>query len=156
MFKDEQQRVYVATGILMAAYFGCRPVSMFDTRLGLEDETMEKHTFGLPQYPLDSDDLDSDACSDDNSDSDTDDGVDAGDDEIRTLLWRHVAFIAVPNMHSGKPNIFFAKVTLLHTKGEDKKPHPYVLPLQFLYSIADLYVGRGSLLRERPTLSYAS
>lgn len=34
---DEQQRNYVSTGILMASYFGCRPVSMFDTRLRFED-----------------------------------------------------------------------------------------------------------------------
>lgn len=32
VFCDEQQRNYVPTGILMASYFGCRPVSMFDTR----------------------------------------------------------------------------------------------------------------------------
>ena len=38
VFRDEQQRNYVSTGILMASYFGCRPVSMFDTRLRFEDE----------------------------------------------------------------------------------------------------------------------
>ena len=38
VYRDEQQRSYVPTGILMASYFGCRPVSMFDTRIKFEDE----------------------------------------------------------------------------------------------------------------------
>lgn len=32
VFCDKQQQNYVPTSILMALYFGCRPVSMFDTR----------------------------------------------------------------------------------------------------------------------------
>lgn len=38
VYRDEQQRSYVATGILMTLYFGCRPVSMFDTRIKFENE----------------------------------------------------------------------------------------------------------------------
>ncbi len=38
IFPDEQQRNQVPTGLLMAAYFNCRPISMFDTRLKLEDD----------------------------------------------------------------------------------------------------------------------
>ncbi len=30
-YRDEHQRVQVATGILLASYTGCRPVSLFDT-----------------------------------------------------------------------------------------------------------------------------
>jgi len=37
-FPGEQQRNQVPTGLLMAAYFGCRPVSIFDTRLIFEDD----------------------------------------------------------------------------------------------------------------------
>jgi len=36
-FKDERQRVQVATGLLTAAFFGCRPCSLFDTRVKLDD-----------------------------------------------------------------------------------------------------------------------
>ncbi len=32
-YSDERQRVEVATGILMAVFFGCRPCSLFDTRV---------------------------------------------------------------------------------------------------------------------------
>lgn len=33
VYIDEHQRTYVSAGLLMASYFGCRPVSMFDTRI---------------------------------------------------------------------------------------------------------------------------
>ncbi|SLM34469.1 Protein of unknown function DUF3435 [Lasallia pustulata] len=36
-FKDERQRVQVATGLLTAAFFGCRPCSLFDTRVKTEE-----------------------------------------------------------------------------------------------------------------------
>lgn len=42
IFPDEQQRNQVAAGILIASYFGCRPVSMFDTRLQFQDEGEEE------------------------------------------------------------------------------------------------------------------
>ncbi len=161
IFPDEQQRNQVPTGLLMAAYFGCRPVSMFDTRLKLEDdenatkpdERVKVHsgpsasndkqgTSGSDvDVAMDSDwdeeqatlvNSDSDADSDDDgdgstdydseSDDDTDDGFDAGLEETRSLLWRHITFIIVPNPISEEPNILFAKVTLIHTKGEDNRP----------------------------------
>ena len=36
-FTDERQRVQVATGILAAVFFGCRPCSLFDTRVKFDD-----------------------------------------------------------------------------------------------------------------------
>lgn len=36
-YMDERQRVQVATGIFMAGFFGCRPCSLFDTRVKLDD-----------------------------------------------------------------------------------------------------------------------
>lgn len=38
VFRDEQQRNCVPTDILMASYFGCRPVYMFDTRSRFADK----------------------------------------------------------------------------------------------------------------------
>ncbi|KAL8733115.1 MAG: hypothetical protein Q9166_002307 [cf. Caloplaca sp. 2 TL-2023] len=38
VYRDEQQRLYIAIGILMASYFGCRPVPMFDTRIRSQGE----------------------------------------------------------------------------------------------------------------------
>ena len=38
-YSDERQRVQVATGILAAAFFGCRPCSLFDTRVNVSVRT---------------------------------------------------------------------------------------------------------------------
>ncbi|KAF5854957.1 hypothetical protein ETB97_010486 [Aspergillus alliaceus] len=68
----------------------------------------------------------SDFGSDINSISDcssvTDDGYLAGDSNTGTILWRHVDFCIVRNPVPGCPNILAATVTLLYTKGEDRKP----------------------------------
>lgn len=155
VYRDEQQRNYVPTGILMASYFGCRPVSMFDTRLRFEDNDgarkpvdhataavkpnhagkdqevqhsendiyydNDRATLAKADSDLDTDENASTYCDSD-SDSGTDDGVDAGLDETGCLLWRHITFIIAPNRNPGEPNILFAKVTLMHTKGEDNHP----------------------------------
>ncbi|OJD21511.1 hypothetical protein ACJ73_07150 [Blastomyces percursus] len=52
----------------------------------------------------------------------TDDEYDAGPEETGTLVWRHIEFHIIASPLAGRPNILLAKVTLLHTKGEDKKP----------------------------------
>lgn len=52
----------------------------------------------------------------------TDDGYLAGDEETRTILWRHVEFYVVRNPVPGSRHILAAIVTLLHTKGESRKP----------------------------------
>lgn len=36
-YSDERQRLQVATGILAAVFFGCRPCSLFDTRVKFDD-----------------------------------------------------------------------------------------------------------------------
>ena len=152
VYRDEQQRHYVDTGILMASYFGCRPVSMFDTRIKFEDDD-DNHkpvngptVAGIPEDTTDDPDwddgrstlVDSDSDLDDGddgstcsggdtgSDSGTDDEVDAGRDKTGTLLWRHIIFLVAPHQIVGEPNVLFAKVTIVHTKGEDNCPREYV------------------------------
>lgn len=148
VFCDKQQRNYVPTGILMASYFGCRPVSMFDTRSRFAGKD---HACNSSDYitaadrsenggedpksqgtenSMDWDDnrvmlvnLDKELAfhvdRKSDSNSGTDNGVDAGLDETGSLLWRHITFIIAPNRVFGEPNILFAKVTITHTKGED-------------------------------------
>jgi len=152
VFWDKQQQNYVVAGILMASYFGCRPVSMFNTQLRFEEENDARkpanHAAAAsrpknggedqdPDKDMDWKDdratlvkLDCDLNTNDNastyydcdSDSGTDDGVDAGLDETGCLLWSHIIFIIAFNRISEAPNILFAKVTLTHTKGEDNRP----------------------------------
>lgn len=68
----------------------------------------------------------SDGDDDTDSDSGTDDEVDAGRDNTGTLLWRHITFLIAPHQVLGEPNVLFAKVTIVHTKGEDNCPREYV------------------------------
>lgn len=51
-----------------------------------------------------------------------DDGYLAGNEDTRTILWRHVEFYIVRNPVPGCYHILAAVMTLLHTKGEDRKP----------------------------------
>ena len=60
VFADERQRVQLATGLLMAACFGCRPCSMFDTRVGL-GEVDGSNTDNIDGMALDEVDMASDA-----------------------------------------------------------------------------------------------
>jgi hypothetical protein len=52
----------------------------------------------------------------------TDNEYDAGPEETGTIIWRHIAFYVVRSPVPGRPNILLAKITLLHTKGENNKP----------------------------------
>lgn len=38
VYRDKKQRTYIAAGIFIASYLGCRPVSMFDTRVKFKDD----------------------------------------------------------------------------------------------------------------------
>lgn len=60
--------------------------------------------------------------ADSDSDSVTDDDVDAGLDETGSLLWRHVTFIVARSSTLGEPNLLFAKMTIVRTKGKDNCP----------------------------------
>jgi len=131
VYKDERQRVQVATGILMASFFGCRPTTMFSTKIKFKNDTSRTpapHEDGAASGDATTVNRDGDedcsasASSESDSDDDTDDGIYNGSEEARTLLWRHIVFFITPNPVPGMPNIVFAKVTLLHTKGEDRCP----------------------------------
>lgn len=188
VYRDEQQRSYVATGILMASYCGCRPVSMFDTRIKFDDEDgsckLANHptVAGNQEDPSDdhknqdtpnvldwndaqvtlvnsgsdlNNDGDASTCSDSDSntdsDSGTDDGVDAPLDKTGSLLWRHITFIIAPHEIPGEPNLLFAKVSFIHTKGEDNCPREQALPLSQRPSetVTDLFLSRKTFIVER-------
>jgi hypothetical protein len=65
---------------------------------------------------------DSDPEYESDSSSVTDDGYLAGNEETRTILWRHIDFSIIRSPIAGRRHILVAIVTLLHTKGEDRKP----------------------------------
>ena len=77
----------------------------------------------MPTLDADSDtDDDNRTCYDSESDSDTDDDIDAGSDQTRTLLWRHVTFFIATNPGLEQPNILFATVTLVSYQRRRQSP----------------------------------
>lgn len=67
-------------------------------------------------------DVDSDLEIESDTSSVTEDGYLAGEEETQTILWRHIAFYIIRSEVPGGPNVLSAVVTLLHTKGEYRKP----------------------------------
>ncbi|MCJ1388948.1 hypothetical protein MMC18_001799 [Xylographa bjoerkii] len=96
----------------MASYFGCRPVSMFDTRISLPGRDGDFAT-----------------SEEDDTDDGTDDDASAGHDKTGSLLWRHIEFFIARNRRPEDPNLLFAKVTIAHTKGEGNRPRekPFIV-----------------------------
>jgi hypothetical protein len=82
---------------------------------------------------IDIDEIDFDRFSDTeidtNNDSDlesdifsvTDDRYFAGNEEIRIIFWKYIAFYIIRSPISKRFNILFTIVTLFHIKGEDRK-----------------------------------
>lgn len=67
-------------------------------------------------------DVDSDLDIESDTSSVTDDGYLAGEEETQTILWRYIAFYIIRSPVPRRPNVLSAVVTLLHTKGEYRKP----------------------------------
>ncbi|EER36672.1 conserved hypothetical protein [Histoplasma capsulatum H143] len=95
-------------------------------RDGTDDNTEDSGSDAEYPAAADQDEEEEDRSDDDISLSDirsvTDDGHDAGPEEQRVVLWRHVNFHIVRGSKPGQPNILLAKLSILHTKGEDGKP----------------------------------
>lgn len=58
----------------------------------------------------------------DDTDDGTDDDASAGQDKTGSLLWRHIEFFIARNRRPEDHKLLFAKVTIVHTKGEGNRP----------------------------------
>lgn len=83
---------------------------------------LEEADLDDPSYDGFGSETESNTDCDSNTSSVTNDGYLEGDEETCTILWRHVEFYIVRNPLPDGRNILAAIVTLLHTKGEDRKP----------------------------------
>ena len=111
-YRDERQRVQVATGLLLSSFVGCRPCSLFDTRLNTVVTAQESAQARKNRHNV----------SDVDSDGDTDEDDRTGSDITGAILYRHVELhIVPPDPQSQKENHLFAKITLVHTKGDDNR-----------------------------------
>lgn len=125
VYLEEEQRLLLALLFLFAAYTGCRPVSLVDASVKKSDEGTTNTSKGEAIRFCDS-------SEDDENDSEYDEEPTFGEDglpfvdeeEMKSVLYEHVTIIAVKVQDRMVPVMF---VTIIHTKGEDRKPQPSVL-----------------------------
>ena len=125
VYPDEEQRVLVAMLFLFAAYTGCRPVSLVDASVKkLEDPARNTVEDEAPSS------CDSSYEDDDSEDGDepayNEDGLPSADidiEELKSVLYEHVTILVVKVKERSVPVMF---ITVIHTKGEDRKPQPSV------------------------------
>lgn len=70
VYRDEQQRQYVTTNILMTSYFNCRPVFIFDIRIKFEKNDITDKLVDYLTVAVVKED-----CRDDSTDEDTSDDI---------------------------------------------------------------------------------
>ncbi len=125
-YVDERQRVQVATALLLAAYTGCRPCSLFDTSQKKFDNAATSAQSPCDPRASNATDLDSDSDSDDtlsesSSESGNDYSCDPGSAQTGSIRYSDVRLFAFRSRVPGGSNLIVAKVTLLHTKGAERK-----------------------------------
>lgn len=128
VYPDEEQRLLVALLFLFAAYTGSRPCSLVDasvkkledpTRNTVEDETPSSCDSGYE-----------DDNSEDGDEPAYDKDADTDMEELKSVLYEHVTILAVKVKERSVLVMF---ITVIHTKGEDRKPQPSVFSLSPLY-----------------------
>jgi hypothetical protein len=145
IFADERQRVQLAMLLLTAAYTGSRPCSLLDTgksrSLGGSGESSDDF---LDDYYDDSGYDDSDENDDCDGSGAKNNGVDPAN--LRSILYRHIRMLLLKNPTPGERPILVMEITLVHTKGEDKKPQPYAIHTKLLFARTDVnfFLGRHS------------
>ena len=135
VYPDEEQRLLLAALFLLAAYTGSRPCSLVDATVKsldkcTEDDTEEEKV--NPHDYIDEDDDDESKYWDDSEDNaDEFSFADADMEELKSVLYEHVTILAVK---VGDRSVLAMFITVIHTKGEDRKPQPQVFHFTFPYS----------------------
>ena len=135
-YADERQRVQVATGLLIASYTGCRPISLFDTgRKILSVDKSEGNAGGdgcsSTRGSTDNSSV-SDVGSDPGFDSDSDSCSDPNRKAERTgsIRYRDISLLLLPPIRLGGVNVLVAKVTLVHIKGGQRRSRSSTLVVE--------------------------
>jgi hypothetical protein len=121
VFPDEEQRLLLNLLLLFAAYTGARPVSLVDASV----KNLDESTSDVVRDPA--------IRFYDSSEEDEDDNTGAKQsgssedvpksEQLKSVLFEHVTIMAV--RAQGRMRLAMW-VTLIHTKGEDRKPQPFV------------------------------
>ncbi len=117
--EDLQQ---VATGLLLASFTGCRPVSLFDPGRRTGSDAYLKDAKSPPEldHPSLGSDL-PDSASDRDSEYDPDSDTGEVRESMSCLRYQHIEIFLLRPKRPGDLNSLVAKVTLVHTKGEQRR-----------------------------------
>jgi hypothetical protein len=134
VYPNEEQRLLLALLFLFAAYTGSRPCSLVDAAVKkLDKRTQKTAEDGIVSLEGSADEYDSKSeCSDEPIDEEG--GLpfaDADMEELKSVLYKHVTILAVKVKDRTVLAMF---ITVIHTKGEDRKPQPYVYHSTYLFA----------------------
>jgi hypothetical protein len=122
VYPDEEQRLGFSLLLKFAAATGARPVSLVDATVQVADEDAGSVTRDQAIRFYDPDEEDT---ADEGSSEII--GLETGElppeEELMSVLFEHVTIMLI--RVEGRPTLVMY-LTLIHTKGEDRKPQPYV------------------------------
>jgi hypothetical protein len=149
VFPDEEQRILLNLLLLFAAYTGARPVSLVDASVKNPNESTNDEVRDPAIRFYDSSEEDED---DDRSAKESGSSEDFPKSEkLKSVLFEHVTIMAV--RAQGRMRLVLW-VTLIHTKGEDRKPQPFV-QIKLPYSRANASLERRFECLRTRTLCFA-
>lgn len=125
VYPDEEQRIGFSLLLKFAASTGARPVSFLDASVKIPEEDARSSTRdkAIRFYDPDKEDP-----TDDNGSEKADfsAGEMSPEEELMSVLFEHVT-IMVARVEDREELVMY--LTLIHTKGEDRKPQPYALEM---------------------------
>ncbi|KAI0626734.1 DUF3435 domain-containing protein [Pyrenophora tritici-repentis] len=115
---DEEHRILIALLLLFAAYTGARPVSLVDASMKdpAERTTDKVRDPAIRFYDSSEEDEDDTSATESGSSESVPES-----EQLKSILYEHVTLVAV--RVQGRVRLAMW-VTLIHTKGEDRKPQP--------------------------------
>jgi hypothetical protein len=167
IFPTEDQRLALATIMLLLIYTGCRPAELVHAAKGkiaadrdqtYEDDNWDNECESLDETKGDDPTYESPEpwVNPKNPDYDDEDHEDILTREYKALCYEDIRLWIVRNPTPGERDLLGMEITLAHHKGADRKPKPYVLNLYIPillteYSQDYLLISRRSSAN---TLSY--
>ena len=145
-FPTEDQRLTLATMMLLSIYTGCRPGELSDASKRAVGKSASRKYLLVEVWDA-VDDLDEDECVDEAEGLDepsydrlepwaNKDDTDYDDDyfdpdtlvrEYKALCYEDIRLWIVQNPTPGERDVLGMEITLAHHKGADRKPKPYVV-----------------------------
>jgi hypothetical protein len=129
VYPDEEQRIGFSLLLKFAASTGARPVSFLDASVKVPEEDARSTTRdeAIRFYDPDKEDPTDD---DGGEKADFDAGELPPEEGLMSVLFEHVT-IMLARVEDREELVMY--LTLIHTKGEDRKPQPYVLEMFLLF-----------------------